>query len=480
MNVRFSIPLLLLCVASSPACSKKKAEEANKTQRHILDEMPEVPNKLDVLIGDKVELLGAKLEPKGPLKPGQKFKATFYWRAKEKVDDGYVIFTHILDSSGERIGQIDNSGILRRGKWAILPSAWEVGKIYVDTVEGKVPGKIKTDRMQLVVGLGKGTGDDRLPITRGNKDSQNRTLALTATVNPEGGDKDKKPKVPRLPAATLEKLEPSVKIKIDGKLDEEAWKTAPVLGPFVDVKSGEPNKTFPVNGSARMLWNDEALFVGFEVTDPDIVGGFKKTEKDPHLWTQDAVELMIDPGPEGDNEDYYEIQIGPQNLVFDTQFDKYMEPKTEPDGPFGHQEWASNLKSAVVVDGTLDKPGDEDKGYVVEASIPWKSFAKAKTTPPALGDIWRINLYAMQANDGVAWSPILGQGTFHKASRFGKIRFGAKGAGPTPPGSASGAPNAAPSGAPSAAPSAAVRGGLTPSEVGAAKIPTPKPAGSAH
>jgi hypothetical protein len=34
-----------------------------------------------------------------------------------------------------------------------------------------------------------------------------------------------------------------------------------------------------------------------------------------------------------------------------------------------------------------------------------------------------MNFYAMQDNGGVAWSPILGQGNFHKASRFGRVRF---------------------------------------------------------
>jgi hypothetical protein len=182
---------------------------------------------------------------------------------------------------------------------------------------------------------------------------------------------------------------------------------------------------------------------------------------------------MIDPDKEGDNEDYYEIQIGPQNLVFDSQFDKYNEPKTEPDGPFGHQDWSSGLKSAVVVDGTLDKPGDEDKGYVVEAQIPWKSFSKAKKTPPT-NEIWRVNLYAMQENSGVAWSAILGEGNFHKASRFGKVVFidpaaipdggagdgGAADGGPTPPASASAA-------APKPAPATSV------------KVAAPKPAPAA-
>lgn len=46
-----------------------------------------------------------------------------------------------------------------------------------------------------------------------------------------------------------------------------------------------------------------------------------------------------------------------------------------------------------------------------------------KHAPPRLGDEWRMNLYAMQNNGGVAWSRILGQGNSHKAARFGRVRW---------------------------------------------------------
>src|SRR6476469_7620274 len=32
-----------------------------------------------------------------------------------------------------------------------------------------------------------------------------------------------------------------------------------------------------------------------------------------------------------------------------------------------------------------------------------------------------MNIYAMKDNGGVGWSPILDQGNFHRASRFGRI-----------------------------------------------------------
>ena len=46
--------------------------------------------------------------------------------------------------------------------------------------------------------------------------------------------------------------------------------------------------------------------------------------------------------------------------------------------------------------------------------------------PPKPGDTWRMNFYAMENNGGTAWSPILGQGNFHKASRFGKVTWSTK------------------------------------------------------
>jgi hypothetical protein len=212
-------------------------------------------------------------------------------------------------------------------------------------------------------------------------------------------------------------------ITIDGVLDEPAWSKAATTGPFVDVGRGYPNPAIPVQGSARVTWDERFLYVGFEVGDKHVRGGFPADAKDPHLWERDTVEIMIDPDGDGDNKDYYEIQINPQNLVFDTQYDAYNFPNGNGRGPFGHEEWSAGLTSAVKVRGTLDNESDEDQGYTVEAQIPWASFTKAQKSPPAPGSTWRMNFYAMQDNGGVAWSPILGKGNFHRASRFGRVKW---------------------------------------------------------
>jgi hypothetical protein len=482
------LPLALLALTLAFGCSKKKhtvdpEEQKAKLSRYILDQPPEIQTKLGTKFGDKATLLGYDIDHPQPLKPGTKVKLTFYWQISEPIGGGYKLFTQILDASGEKLLNIDKGAPLRpakKSKGGGLPvSAWEPGKVYVDQQVFHIP-KAKTDTIQVITGFFNKEG--RLPITSGAKDSQDRAIVASFTVQPS--EDALKAKLETVPELSLDRLEKTDKITIDGKLDDAPWKNAQVLT-LVDVATGDAPKDPKVSGTARLLWNDTNLYVGFEVAETDVVGGFPKNAKDPQLWTKDTVEIMVDPDGDGDNDDYYEIQVNPQNLVFDSQYDHYNDPKTEPDGPFGHQEWSAKLKSAVTVDGTIDKPDDTDKGYVVEAAIPWKSFAKAKKTPPALGDTWRLNLYAMKDNGGVAWSPILGQGNFHKASRFGRVRFTAKGWTPPSEVADAGAPAASDSAAAAPVPSGSAAAPAVPASAKAPKpaasaAKAPAPAGSAH
>jgi hypothetical protein len=239
-----------------------------------------------------------------------------------------------------------------------------------------------------------------------------------------------------IPSVDVPRVEDASAIAIDGKLDEPLWKTAATTGTFVDVGSGTIRKDLPVGGEARLFYTDEGLYVGFEVTDARVTGGFPAGAVDPHLWERDTVEIMTKPDDDGTNKDYYELQIGPQNLVFDSHFDDYNAPRGGPDGPFGHEEWKATLKSAVAVHGTIDDDADHDEGYTVEAFIAFASFSLHATGPVASGlrepgseertfrgRTMRMNFYAMKNNGGAAWSPVLGTGNFHKASRFGRVHL---------------------------------------------------------
>jgi hypothetical protein len=209
---------------------------------------------------------------------------------------------------------------------------------------------------------------------------------------------------------------------IDGRLDEAVWRTATVLGPFVDTGTGrDVSARHPVAASARVGWDDQRFYLGFVVADGQPVAPFRRDEVDPHLWASaSAVEIMLQPGDPGDNRDYYEIQVDTAGAVFDTHWDDYMTPlQGNPAARiFGHQEWSCAAERAATV--------DRGRSYTIEMALPWSALGAGRTAvPPRPGDVWRLNLYSFRDGQRLAlgWSPIRGQGNFHRSSRFGRIRF---------------------------------------------------------
>jgi hypothetical protein len=152
-------------------------------------------------------------------------------------------------------------------------------------------------------------------------------------------------------------------IKIDGKLDEAAWKKAMRSPAFVDIVSGGRARLMT---TVQALWDDKNLYLAFTCQDNDIWSTLKK--RDDKLWTQEAVEIFIDAN--GDKKDYIELQINPQGAIFDSYLPSYRK---------NDNGWNSQMKVAVKVDGTVDKRGDKDKSWVVELALPLKD-AKGKGT----------------------------------------------------------------------------------------------------
>ncbi len=393
-------------------------------------------------LAPQLELVGYLLTPRRLThRAGSTFRITFVWRVHEAAPGGFRLFTHLVDAHGRMLANLDSQGPLRarpgRPGAPFPPSAWPRDRFVLDAVDVTLPGDAP-GRVALRVGFHRGGarlaahGDGTLPEHGAAVIALSTTPAGQAAAGaeraPDGTDVHEAAPTGvesgDVPSLEVPRLREGTPIQLDGVLDEPAWAAAARTGAFVNPATGAPADASPVQGSARLMYDAHHLWFAFEVSDRDVQGGFPAGARDPHLWTRDTVELMFDPDGDGDNRDYYELQIGPQNLVFDSFFDDYNTPRGGPDGPFGHQHWSSNVKSAVRIAGTLDDASDEDGGYVVEARMPFSAFDRARRSPPRAGETWRANFYAMQNNGGVAWSPILRQGNFHKASRFGRITWG--------------------------------------------------------
>jgi Carbohydrate family 9 binding domain-like len=422
------------CSKGPGLTSAQRAELAT----YVSDASPTGLTALDIDMESKARLLGYKLTPQQAQYPaGTRVTVTLVWQCEQALGPHWLLFTHLLGPGGETIENLDRSGPLRHLEGVegqpLAPSRWEPGKVYRDELTFTIPAS-PPPSLTLVAGIHDGKARLRGRGRHASRDDRARIVRL------ETGEKDLRLLLKEVTVAKLSEAPNLVLPTIDGRLDDAAWQNAARVGPFVDVGSGRENPGLPVQGSARLLWDDRFLYVGMQVRDAKVRGGFSKDMHDPHLWERDTVELMIDPDGDGDNKDYYEIQVNPQNLAFDTQYDDYNSPNGNGKGPFGHEEWSAGLTSAVVVHGTLDDDSDVDQGYTVEMKIPWASFTKAKAAPPVPGTSWRMNFYAMQNNGGVAWSPILGMGNFHRASRFGVVRWVMPGSAPVASSEASAEP----------------------------------------
>jgi hypothetical protein len=225
-----------------------------------------------------------------------------------------------------------------------------------------------------------------------------------------------------LPSVSARRV-PAGGVQIDGRLDEAFWKTADDTGGFVDPSTGKPAGQSRVKGSARVGWDDKNLYLAFVVGDADPSTPFPADAVDPHLWERSsAIEVMLQPGDPANNRHYYELQVDPAGAVWDTRFDDYNEPITaKPTGGrrFGHEDWASGVEKGITVDRAAGR-------YTIELALPFAAlFSPNASSPPRAGDVWRMNVYSFRdgQRDALAWSPLLGQGNFHRAARFGRLKF---------------------------------------------------------
>jgi hypothetical protein len=204
-------------------------------------------------------------------------------------------------------------------------------------------------------------------------------------------------------------------IAIDGRLDEAAWTNAaaPVTLQFLwESQTGAKQLT-----SGRLLWDAQALYVGYDAEDADINARF--TQRDDPTYRDDAVEIFINPDPTQETL-YYGFEMNARGVLYDylnynsrTLFKRYD---------------ATGVQIATSIRGTLNDRSDTDNGWSLEAAIPWANFEELSRRPPVAGSVWKANFNRW---DGVEpnrrmsiWSDPQNTNSWpHVPSRFGEIVF---------------------------------------------------------
>jgi hypothetical protein len=389
------------------ADEKPTKEDEDFVKRNLLASDPSPQYATHADLDGKVEYLGLDVTP-NPAEPGKDVHLTHYWKVKASLGDGWRLFTHVGGPNKQGFINVDHGPV--SGKYPV--SRWKKGDIIRDQHSFRLPPGWAFTSFNVYVGLWR--GHERMAIKSGPKD-EDRVLAGSVPVQ------SKEP-------VTLKRYlvrKTSKPIKLDGKLDEPAWKTAPSTGMFVNTMTGEAAQP---NTEAKVLWDNQNLYFGFENADTDVWGTL--TARDSKLWTQEMDEVMIDAN--GDGKGYIELQVAPNGTIFDTYLPTYRKYEDSLDSKRKPYDWNSKLKAAVKVDGTLNKREDKDKGWTVEMALPLADVNGLDTNgvkvPPALGDKWRLNMFRMdspkdaKSQIALGWSPPM-VGDFHKLDRFGEIVF---------------------------------------------------------
>ena len=186
-------------------------------------------------------------------------------------------------------------------------------------------------------------------------------------------------------------------IKLDGVLDEQSWRKATATTAFTRYRE-QPGDTR--HTEAKLLWDDEKLYVAITAFDTDIRAS--RRHRDDDVFAEDCVEFFV---MEQYFKERYNHFLEYQINALGTRTDAYNIATYA-----GIVGWDSTgWQCAVKVDGTVNDGTDRDRSWTVEMSIPFNDFhavlyrttesasrhigKKFQGFTPAPGSRWGANIY---------------------------------------------------------------------------------------
>lgn len=136
------------------------------------------------------------------------------------------------------------------------------------------------------------------------------------------------------------------------------------------------------------MWDEQYLYIGAQFDDINVVG--RHSGPSDEVWRDDDVELFF----ETDNRRSDKLTGACVWLGMSAAEGLWFaRGSAAADGRWLPQNLlalgAQGFRQAVRVHGTLNDTADADRGWEVEAAIPWAMFGRSQ---PALGEVWGFNL----------------------------------------------------------------------------------------
>ena len=202
------------------------------------------------------------------------------------------------------------------------------------------------------------------------------------------------------------------RMTLDGHARESSWALAPTIE-LTDRHYTGLMAIDSVSTRVKALWNDKGLMVLYHCLDAHIQA--EVTERDGRVYTDDTVELFLDPDMDGTN--YLQVAVNPRSARRDLLI-------PEAGGRTSTLSWDPGCVNAVYAEGTLTDRSDRDEWWTVELFLPWSGLDRKalelswesddvtyelnatdvlgeQAVPPKAGDRWKANFNRFDQGRGV-------------------------------------------------------------------------------
>jgi hypothetical protein len=174
---------------------------------------------------------------------------------------------------------------------------------------------------------------------------------------------------------------------IDGTLDDAAWHQAPEAGDFLLVSTENKRPQAPT--FVKVLTDGKAIYLGFRCVEPRIEKvGVTQTNRDTSVWTDDSLEVVIDPN--NGRTKLYHLIINSAGVQYDAE-GTIKPPETSNDEPKWDGQWQS-----VCSRGSGE--------WYAEYRLPFDVFGISRTNGDCVGlNLGRTRVGAHREES--SWSP---------------------------------------------------------------------------
>lgn len=187
---------------------------------------------------------------------------------------------------------------------------------------------------------------------------------------------------------------------LDGDLSKPFWQQGKWITDFHDIEGDSKPRPWKTT-RVKVLWDDEALYVGAELTDDTIWATVENRYE--VIFTDNDFEVFL--APQDSSHRYFELEMNAMNTVWDLLMER-----PQRDCVRRIIGWdVHGLESAVKIDGELNNPSAENRGWSLELKLPWFSYRECgldECYPSRFalvpGEIWRMDFSRVEYEVDVA------------------------------------------------------------------------------